>query len=227
MVQESTSPWASPIVLVRTSVVDFAYASTIDDSIRLLSLMHTPSPEFMERCFGDQSCETLMFYLDDVIVFSPDFSTHLERLDMVFSRLAKHGLKAKPSKCHLLKKSINFLGHVASEHGIRTDPEKCQALETWPTPSTPKEVRQFLGFVRYYRRFVKDFSKIAQPLFVLTGQPKKGKKPQRSSPFRWTPECQRAFDKLRKYLMSRQYLLIRITLSPELKSLSLIVKLKE
>ena len=265
VVQESTSPWASPIVLVRkkcgglrlcvdyrrlnsVTVPDAYPLPRIDESLDALhgakyfstidlvsgywqitmdpddqaktafttpmglfefnrmpfGLSNAPATfqRFMERCFGDQSCETLMFYLDDIIVFSPDFSTHLERLDMVFSRLAKHGLKAKPSKCHLLKKSINFLGHVASEHGIRTDPDKCQALETWPTPSTPKEVRRFLGFVGYYRRFVKDFSKIAQPLFALTGQPKKGKKPQRSSLFKWTPECQQAFDKLRQYLMS-------------------------
>ena len=157
---------------------------------------------FMERCFGDQSCETLMFYLDNIIRFLSDFPSHLEWLDMVFSRLAKHGLKAKPSKCHLLKKSINFLGHIASADGIQTDPEKCSALETWPVPTSPKTVWRLVGGAGYYRRFVKDFSKIARPLFALTSQPKKGKKPGKDPPFVWTAECQQAFDILRQHLMS-------------------------
>ena len=158
---------------------------------------------FMERCFGDQSCETLMFYLDDIIVFSADFKSHLERLDMVFSRLAEHGLKAKPSKCHLLKRAFNFLGHVASEDGISTDPDKCSALQRWPVPTSAKAVRQFLGFAGYYRRFVKDFSKVAKPLFALTSYSKKGVKKTRSDPpFVWTAECQEAFDHLRQSLMS-------------------------
>jgi hypothetical protein len=266
VIKESTSPWASPIVLVRKKCgglrlcVDYRRLNAattadafplprVDESLEALrgakyfstvdlasgywqiamdevdrektafttpmglyefnrmpfGLSNAPATfqRFMERCFGDQSCETLMFYLDDIIVFSADFQSHLERLDMVFSRLAKHGLKAKPSKCHLLKTSINFLGHVASEDGIGTDPDKCSALEGWPIPTSAKALRQFLGFAGYYRRFVKDFSKVAKPLFALTSRPKKGSRKAKSDPpFTWTPECQEAFDHLRQSLMS-------------------------
>ena len=154
---------------------------------------------FMERCFRDDIYESVLIYLDDIIIFSKDFSSHLDRLKKVLSRLIKHGLKAKPSKCHLLKRSINFLGHVVSEEGIRTDPEKCKQLEDWPTPTSQKDVRRFLGFAGYYRRFIKDFSKIASPLFSLTGGPKKQTV---KSSFTWTKECQEAFDELRGKLMS-------------------------
>ena len=149
-------------------------------------LSNTPATfqRFMEPCSGDQSCDTLMFYLDDIIIFSPDFPSLLQRLGMVFSRLAKHGLKTKPSKCHLLRTSISFLGYRASAEGIQTDPEKCSALERWPVPTSPKAVRSFLGFSGYYTRFVQDFTKVARPLFALTSQPKNGaEKPEKDVPF--------------------------------------------
>ncbi|KAL2086778.1 hypothetical protein ACEWY4_017837 [Coilia grayii] len=85
---------------------------------------------------GDLTFEVLLIYLDDIIVFSRDFETHCERLELVFSRLRQHGLKLKPSKCHLLTDKVRFLGHIISAQGIRVDQEKVQVLETWLSPKS-------------------------------------------------------------------------------------------
>lgn len=70
----------------------------------------------------------------------------------------------KPSNCHLLQEKVPYLAHVVSAEGIATEPDKCTAIENWPTPSSVKEVSGFLGMAGFYRRFIKDFSKIAGPL---------------------------------------------------------------
>lgn len=154
----------------------------------------------MECCLGDLQWESLLIYLDDILIFSHDFETHLQRLDKVLGRLGEHGLKLKPSKCHLLQPQVKFLGHIVCSEGIKTDPEKTEVLDNWPVPKCVRDVRQVLGFMGYYRRFVPGFSQIAAPLHRLVGKPKKGSKA--APPFLWTLECQASFDKLRSLLGS-------------------------
>ncbi|MCG8077518.1 MAG: hypothetical protein JAY75_14935, partial [Candidatus Thiodiazotropha taylori] len=104
-----------------------------------------------------------LVYLDDVIIFSTTFEEHVERLHAVFSKLQEHNLKLKASKCEFMKSEVTYLGHIVSEEGIKTDPEKTSAIEKWPVPKTVKEVRAFLGFTGYYRRFLSNYSKLARP----------------------------------------------------------------
>ena len=92
---------------------------------------------------------------------------HIHRLRAVFEKLKAACLKLKPSKCDFFKKEINYLGHVVSEKGVSTDPKKIKAVTEWPQPTTVTEVRSFLGFVSYYRRFIPNFSKVAKPLNQL------------------------------------------------------------
>ena len=130
----------------------------------------------MEACLGDLNHQSLLIYLDDVIVFSLDFPSHLQRLEQVFQRLAEQGLKLKPSKCHLFQSKVRYLGHEVSEQGIAAIPERVEAVQDWPWPATVRELRAFLGLAGYYRRFIKDFSKIAMPLNKhLCGQPRNRK----------------------------------------------------
>lgn len=158
----------------------------------------------MEVALGDLAFDVLLIYLDDIIVFSTDFESHCKRLDLVFGRLREHGLKLKPKKCFLLRTEVKFLGHVISAAGIQVDMEKVNVLEDWPTPRNVTEVRQLLGFMGYYRRFVPNFAQLARPLHALVGKTGKGglRKGGPTEQFVWTEECQDAFDSLRKSLMA-------------------------
>ena len=132
--------------------------------------------------------EICLIYLDDIIVFSTDLPTHLQRLELVFERLAQAGLKLKPSKCAFLQRSVDFLGYKVSSQGITTDERKTEAVVEWPVPTKLREVRGFLGLCGYYRRFVHNFSEIAAPLHAMT---------RKNVPFQWTHQCQTAFDTLK------------------------------
>ena len=131
----------------------------------------------MERCMGQLNLRDCLIYLDDIIIYSADIATHIERLDKVFERLAEYNLKVKPSKCEFFQTKTTYLGHVVSEAGIQADPAKIEAVRNWPCPNSIKQVRQFLGFAGYYRRFIKGFASIARPLNdLLIGHPTKKQK---------------------------------------------------
>ena len=100
-----------------------------------------------------------------------------------------------PGKCQFLQQEVYFLGHIVSTHGITPDPQKTSKVKEWPwpTPTTVKEVQQFLGLANYYRRFIQDFATIAKPLHRLT---------ESNRPFQWTKECQHSFSTLKNHLTS-------------------------
>ena len=112
----------------------------------------------MENCLRELNMNWCIIYLDDSIIFCHDAASHIERLEAVFKKLAKTGLTLKPSKCEFFKKRIKYLGHIVSEEGVSTDPKKVETVLNWPVPKTVYDVRSFLGFVGYYRRFIKGFS---------------------------------------------------------------------
>ena len=141
---------------------------------------------------GLQWSECLV-YLDDVIVLGRTFDEHLCNLQSVFQRLREAGLRLKPSKCFFFQRQVQYLGHIISREGIATDPAKTERVSTWPTPSSKRETQRFLGFASYYRRFVKDFARIARPLHRLT---------ERTASFVWTDECRDAFNELCQSLCS-------------------------
>ena len=100
-------------------------------------------------------------YLDDILIFSPDMETHLQHLEAIFARLCEVGLKLKREKCNFIKEHLQYLGHIISGQGITPVPKKLASIENMPPPRTPKEVKQFLGLVGYYRKFIPQFSDIA------------------------------------------------------------------
>ena len=136
-------------------------------------------------------------YLDDILVYSPDMETHLEHLRTLFERLHKADLKLKEIKCNFLKRHIQYLGHIISGKGITPMPEKLACLREMPSPKTPKEIKQFLGLVGYYRKFIPRFSDLARPLNALT---------RKDVPFEWTSVCQESFELLKASLMSEPIL---------------------
>ena len=156
----------------------------------------------MEACLGDENFESLVLYLDDILVFSSTIEEHIERLDVVFTKLKAHGLKIKPSKCNFFRKEVKYLGHVVSEDGVSTDPAKTEAIKNWPKPTTEKELRSFLGIAGYYRRFVQNFAKIAAPLHALLSKPNKSKTKLKSEQFAklWNKNCDIALRTLKEKL---------------------------
>ena len=239
-IQESVSPWASPIVVVRKKdqsirlCVDYRRLNAvttkssfplprIDESLQALGqaryfsvldltsgyhqvamdkddmektafvtpfglweftrmpfgLCNAPATfqRLMQRCLGDQALSSLLIYLDDIIVFSGTFEEHLKRLELVFSRLRSHGLKAKPRKCSFFKTEVKYLGHlVRAGEGVRPDPDKVAVVKDWPLPTTTSELRSFLGFTGFFRKFIRQYSSIASPLFAyLKGGTGRGK----------------------------------------------------
>ena len=107
-------------------------------------------------------------YLDDILVFSPDMKSHLEHLKLLFKKLRTTDLKLKKVKCNLLKRHIQYLAHIVLGEGITLLPEKLDSTQKMLPPRTPREIKQFLGLIGYYRKFVPRFSVLAQPLNALT-----------------------------------------------------------
>ena len=126
-------------------------------------LCNTPTTfqRLMEAVLGDLAFDVLLIYLNNIVIFSTDFESHCKKLDLVFSRTREHGLKLKPGKCFWLK---TFLGHVISAAGIQVNKEKVKVLEDWPIPKNVTEIRQVVGFMGYYRRFVPNFTHLAKSL---------------------------------------------------------------
>ncbi|GJW40287.1 transposon Tf2-6 polyprotein [Tanacetum coccineum] len=130
----------------------------------------------------------VLVFFDDILIYSQDWQQHLEHLETVLQTLRKHKLFAKMSKCTFGSTQVDYLGHVISQHGVQADPKKIQDMVNWPKPSNIKEPRGFLGLTGYYRRFVKDYGKIAKPMTDLL---KKGE-------FKWCEAATEAFEKLKK-----------------------------
>ena len=107
--------------------------------------------------------KTLIVYVDDILIFSPTFEQHCKDLEEVFDRLRQANLRLHPKKCSFALPETLYLGHIISEEGIRVDESKITLIKNWPVPKTVKDVRKFLGFCSYYRRFCQNFAKISNP----------------------------------------------------------------
>ena len=168
----------------------------------------------MEKCMAGLNLKEVLVFLDDIIVFSKDLEEHEEKFFKVLNRLRDYGLKLAPEKCVFAQTSVKYLGHIVSSEGVKTDPNKIVAVKTWPVPTNLKELRSFLGFIGYYRRFIKDFSRKVKPLNELTsGYPptrknlnvkNRGQYHNPKEPFgsRWAIACQQAFELMIKELTS-------------------------
>lgn len=90
----------------------------------------------MQRCLYGCLTDFSLVYLDDIIIYSLDFATHISHLEQVFQRLSQYGLKLRPDKCSLFQQQVKFLGHVVDGASVRPDPGKTAAVQSWPTPTT-------------------------------------------------------------------------------------------
>ncbi|WVZ89774.1 hypothetical protein U9M48_036138 [Paspalum notatum var. saurae] len=163
----------------------------------VMSFGLTNAPAFfmylMNSVFMNELDKFMVVFIDDILVYSKNEKEHEEHLRIVLSRLREHKLYAKFSKCAFWLKEVAFLVHILSEKGVAVDPSKVEDVLNWKQPQTVTEIRSFLGLVGYYRRFIKDFSKIAKHMTALT---------QKNAKFAWSPKCEEAFGTLKKLLTS-------------------------
>ena len=130
----------------------------------------TQAPAYFQRLVH-QVLEGLTFafgYLDDILIFSKNMEEHLKHIEILFQRLRQANLKLTARKCNFLKKHVQYLGHLISGNGIEPVPEKLKDLKEMVPPTTQKDIRRFLGFTNYYRKFIPRFADIARPLTNLT-----------------------------------------------------------
>lgn len=154
---------------------------------------------FINYVLSDFIDKFVVVYLDDILIYSKSLDDHRQHVTKVLEALQQNCLIANLEKCLFHVKEIEFLGHIISGSVVKTDPKKVEAVKNWPTPNTIKQIQSFLGFCNYYRRFIKNFSLIANPLFRLT---------RKDTKFDWTEECEKSFNDLKDLLTSAPVLLL-------------------
>jgi hypothetical protein len=153
----------------------------------------------MHQAFRKYLDEFVLVFLDDILIFSKTLEEHERHVQQVLDVLREQKLYAKESKCEFFKTEVEFLGHIVGRDGVRMMEDKVKAIADWPQPKNVRDVRAFLGTTGYYRKFVKDFSRIAAPLSELTKE---------SVKFSWGPEQAESFRKLKQALQEGPVLVL-------------------
>lgn len=156
-----------------------------------MNLMNSIFHEFLDKF--------VLVFLDDILIYSKNKSDHDHHLRIVLDVLRKHQLYGKLSKCDFYVPQVQYLGHIISAEGVIIDPKKIEAIMSWPTPTNVSEVRSFMRLAGYYCCFVKDFSKIANPIISLQ---------KKNQVCKWTEKCENAFVILKERLTSAPILII-------------------
>ena len=155
------------------------------------------APAFFQRCmmaiFSDFIEDIMEVFMDDFSVHGTSFDHCMQNLEKVLKRCEEVDLVLNWEKCNFMVRRGLVLGHIISKKGIEVDKAKIETVEKLPPPTDIKSLRSFLGHAGFYRRFIRDFSKIAKPLNQLL---------QKDVPFIFTEECEIAFKKIKELLIS-------------------------
>lgn len=127
-------------------------------------------------------------YLDDILIYSNSEEEHEDHVRQVLEVLRQNHLYAKSDKCEFHTRKVEYLGFVITPNGVEMDPKKVESVVGWPTPTTVRQIRGFMGFANFYRRFIFNYAHLASPMYALL---KKG------ANFEWTEDCQKSFDLLK------------------------------
>ncbi|GJS60541.1 putative reverse transcriptase domain-containing protein [Tanacetum coccineum] len=149
--------------------------------------------DLMNRVCRPYLDKFVIVFIDDILIYSKTKEEHDVHLRLILELLKKEELYAKFSKCDFWLSKVQFLGHVIDSEGIHVDPAKIESIKDWESPKTPTKIRQFLGLVGYYRRFIEGFSKISKPMTKLT---------QKSVKFNWGEKEETTFQTLKQKLCS-------------------------
>ena len=182
--------------------------TTFSDGISLYRFKRLPfglsvSPAIFSRVMGNILAPLskkgwVKNYLDDIVVWAPNFPLLLKRLDELFKLFKEKGVKLNLKKCQIGQKEIKFLGHIISQDGCRPCPDNISAIKSMKSPTNVKEVRRFLGMCGFYRKHIDGYAKIAVPMTNLLKE---------KEPFQWTDACQASFEQLKQALISAPILI--------------------
>lgn len=148
----------------------------------------------MDLILGPELEPFCFVYLDDIIITSPDFVTHIKVLEEVFNRLKDANLTINLEKCNFCRSSLSYLGYEVDKNGLHTSEQKVSAVQNFPIPKNTTEIKRLLGLVGWYRRFIKDFATIASPITDLLKGRKKGQA------ITWSEQADKAFIEIKKRL---------------------------
>lgn len=184
------------IAVAEDSIYKTAFRTTLghwEFIVMPFGLTNAPASfqRLMNSVFQQEMNVFVLVYLDDILIFSNSLEEHWEHLRVALQRLKEAKLYGRLHKCEFLKDRIEYLGFDISAEGVHTSPEKVKAVVEWPTPSTVKDIRSFLGLASYYRKFIRGFSELARPLTNLT---------KKDCVWRWDEEEELAFLKLKTAL---------------------------
>ena len=178
-----------------------------EPTVMFFGLTNSPATfqAMMDHLFKDLiTAGNVMVYIDDIVIHTHNLDTHREVTEEVLRILRDNKLYIKPEKCEIEQREIEYLGIIVSKGRIRMDPVKTKAITEWPIPTKVKELQQFLGFCNFYRRFIRDYSRIAKPLTTLTGK----------VPWEWSNKQQIAFNELQRAVSNHPVLAIPIDNAP-------------
>jgi hypothetical protein len=147
----------------------------------------------MNSIFAPLLRKSVLVFMDDIPIYSKSLEEHEKHLTTVMQILKDNKLFIKKSKCSFAQQQLEYLGHVIGVQGVATDPSKIQAVKDWPTPTSVKQLRSFLGLAGYYRRFIRQYGVISRPLSDLL---------KKNILFQWTSVQQQAFEALKQALIS-------------------------
>lgn len=152
----------------------------------------------MNDIFKSYLRKFVLVFFDDILLYISYFVTHLEHLKMVFQVLTEHRLVINLKKCVFGQPQLEYLGHIISGEGVRVDPEKIKSMVQWPVPKDIKALRGFLGLTGYYKKFVKDYGKIAAPVTDLL----------KKDAFQWSDKAHKAFRELKTAMTTTPVLVL-------------------
>lgn len=174
-------------------------AFTVDKMYQLkrcpMGLKTSPSvfSRLMTIAMAGLNYKSCLIYLDDCIAIGNSLENHNKNLIKILERFRQVNLKLNPLKCEFLRKEIVYLGHKITSDGIYPDPSKIESIQNYPRPQNADDVKRFVAFANYYRRFIRNFANIAYPLNALS---------KKNIPFEWSSECESAFHTLKNCLIN-------------------------